>query len=338
MGTVNTNPQTFRFIAQYCKTAKQRKGKTEIKIITHYRERLIITDCMENAHKLAEHYKDKKEEVRIYYDLTPEQIPLASKAIAKRTILNSYAKQATDFQYRLLCDLSRDKPITADSFDLISVAQLALLQAIFDGVGTIYDAYKAGYKAVNTYIIASRSIRISATAFKTVYLEDINGDIVSISKDIATIVNGDNPYTAHDFDFTENENNQELAEAISTACQTLLTARRRQVIIYTARGLSYRQIGNIMNINYITVRDHIKKASTILTDYLRINKPNIIPDKFKTNHAEKTVEISIEKTEKPVAITINANFVRQNEKPLTDAEKAEREHKLKQFLFNFIKI
>ena len=116
---------------------------------------------------------------------TPEAITEASTEIVKRTTANMISREGGDIQYRLYNAIRQPHPTDPDIMDCLGVVNLALWEYRNEDTET---AYKEAYKALNAHLYESRQIRLSVTAMRTVYIEDIDGDIINVNKGINAIL------------------------------------------------------------------------------------------------------------------------------------------------------
>lgn len=194
------------------------------------------------------------ESCRIYSDITTgDGIQEASLQIVKRTTANMINREGGDIQYRLY-NACRVKHIDdPDIMDCMQVAALALCDAVADGVDVV-DAYHSAYLSLNRHLHASRQIHLSVTAMRTVYIEDIDGDIINVNKDIARIVKKSDIIT--DTDMQDDPTDISKLSYIISDIMEGLTPPQKQVLEYLARGYSERQIANAMNRSKTTIHEH----------------------------------------------------------------------------------
>ena len=219
-------------------------GKTE-----HHK---TVADSIQTAYKIANHplFKQTDEIARVYCTLeNADSIQQAALQIVKRTTANMISKGGGDIQYRLYngCRVAHiDDP---DVLDCISVTTLALIE---NNNGDIDNTYRQAYLALNRHLYASRQIYLSVTAMRTIYIEDIDGDIVNVTKGINTIIKqGQGIYISDDTD----DDTDELTDVIIDIVKDF-TPTQKRILKYLAQGYSISQVADKMNRHRKTIYEH----------------------------------------------------------------------------------
>lgn len=196
--------------------------------------------------------------------------------VVRRTTANMIAREGGSLQYQLYNECRRPLSEIDDQnvLDCISVARLALIEGIEDG-DPIDEQYHRSYLALNKYLRENKQINLSVTAQRTLYIEDINGDIINISSGINTIVNlKDYAPTAINFEIDRDKLTY-YAEIIITISKTL-TPTQRKVLIFLTKGYSERKIAEVMHRGKTTIHEHI----TII----RKKAADLFPNGYKKNN------------------------------------------------------
>lgn len=185
--------------------------------------------------------------------------------VVRRTTANMISREGGDLQYRLYNACRVPGTDDPDVLDCLSVASLAIVEAISDGE-PIAEQYRRAYLALNRHLRSSRQIDLSATAQRTLYIEDINGEIVNVTGEIGRILSPGERYTP-----TEDETTPLIAQiAAIRAIAATLTPTQITVLRYLAKGWSTRQIADRMGRHRKTIDEHItairRKAATLYPD------------------------------------------------------------------------
>lgn len=187
--------------------------------------------------------------------------------VVRRTTANMIAREGGSLQYQLYNECRRPLSEIDDPnvLDCISVARLALLEGIENG-DPIDEQYHRAYLALNKYLRNSKQINLSATAQRTLYIEDINGDIINISSGINAIVNF-KEYAPTAINFEIDRDKLTYYSEIIIAISGTLTPTQRKVLIFLAKGYSERKIAEVMHRGKTTIHEHItiirKKAADL---------------------------------------------------------------------------
>ena len=187
---------------------------------------------------------------------TPEAITEASTEIVKRTTANMISREGGDIQYRLYNAIRQPHPSDPDIMDCLGVVNLALWEYRNEDTET---AYKEAYKALNAHLYESRQIRLSVTAMRTVYIEDIDGDIINVNKGINAIIKASDPLP----NITDEDEDTARIDTITEILIDILkdyTPIQKRVIKLVADGYSHRQIADKMNRHHKTIQEHITTA------------------------------------------------------------------------------
>ena len=240
------------------------------------RTETITADNIRQAREIANGQKQAGEIVKTYNTLTDNNefaLQEAALEIVKRTTANMIQREGGDIQFKLY-NQCRIKNITdADVLDCISVATLALLE---NSNGDIVDTYKQAYKALNKYLRDNKQINLSVTAQRTVYIEDIKGDIINVNQDIAKIIKDSDYYIPQadgEIDYIKLKNLRQILVDIMKD----FTPLQKQVIKLLAHGNSIRQIADKMHRHPSTIHQHKIEAQKKAL----IKHPNGIGDILK---------------------------------------------------------
>lgn len=209
--------------------------------------------------------------VRVYPATTDTQgniiadgVQAGALMVTRRTTANMISREGGDLQYRLYNACRVPGTDDPDILDCISVASLAIVEAISDGE-PIAEQYHRAYLALNRHLRSSRQIDLSATAQRTLYIEDINGEIVNVTGEIGRILSPGERYTP-----TEEGTPNTAQTAAIKAITATLTPTQITVLRYLARGWSTRQIAGQMGRHRKTVDEHIvairRKAASLYPD------------------------------------------------------------------------
>lgn len=185
----------------------------------------------------------------------PDGVQAGALMVVRRTTVNMICREGGDLQYRLY-NACRQPDITdPDIMDCISVATLAILEAIGTGE-PITEQYHAAYLALNRHLYASRQIRLSATAQRTIYIGD-NDDIINVTAGINRLLAPGDRYIPIADDDGDAPSVAQIA-AIKAIAATL-TPTQLTVLRYLAKGYSTRQIADAMGRRHSTVDEHIAR-------------------------------------------------------------------------------
>lgn len=216
--------------------------------------------------------------LRVYATTTDEhgeilvdELQAGALTVVKRTTANMINREGGDIQYRLYNECRLPHTDDPDTLDCISVATLALLTAINEGL-PIDEQYHRAYNELNKHLRASRNINLSVTAMRTVYIEDINGEIISVNGEINRILAPGERYTPEAEEDTTTKHGAQIAaiKAITAA----LTPTQVSVLRYMAKGYSLRQIADQMKRSAPTIQVHINK--------IREKAKALYPDGYKS--------------------------------------------------------
>lgn len=152
-------------------------------------------DNAKQAHEYAETKRTADTDTIRTYATTQDEngailidgVQAGALTVCRRTTANMIAREGGNLQYKLYNAVRNPVTDDPDALDCISVAQLALLDAIADGE-PIEEQYHRAYLALNKHLRANRQLNLSATAMRTIYIEDINGDIISVNGEINRIL------------------------------------------------------------------------------------------------------------------------------------------------------
>lgn len=233
----------------------------------------ITADNTKQAHEQAQATATAGDIVRTYPvtadtngNIIADGIQVGALTVVKRTTANMVTREGGKIQFKLYNECRRPIIIDHDVLDCISVAQLALLEAIADGAD-IAEQYHSAYLALNKHLRANRQINLSATAQRTLYIEDIDGDIINVYGAINHIIKADERYTPTAIDENTDPNTLTQYSDIIHAITATLTPTQKTVLKYLARGYSERQTAQAMRRSQPTIHEHItfirKKAKAL---------------------------------------------------------------------------
>lgn len=225
----------------------------------------VQADNASTAHKQAEALTIEGDTIRTYAtiaenpndEINVDELQAGALTIVKRTTANMICREGGDIQYRLYNECRKPHIDDPDVDDMLSVAMLALIEAVREGE-PIDEQYHRAYLAVNKHLRASKQINLSATAMRTVYIEDINGEIISVNGEINRILAPDERYTPDIDDTTAPEITNAQRQAIKAITATL-TPTQINVLRYMAKGYSLRQIAEKTKRTAPTIQVHINK-------------------------------------------------------------------------------
>ncbi len=183
----------------------------------------------------------------------------ASLTIVKRTTANMVNKQATTLSHTLYNACRQQTVINTDILDMISVVQLSIIESI-DKQYDIVSIYKQAYSDLNAYLYSVQQIKIEKAGMRTIYIEDVNGDIVSVNDKIAQIINHNDTYYYVDDSDSDIIN---LSHDIISNIMQHLTATQKTVLKHMTYNLSVRQIAEKMGRHSSTIQEHISKIRKI---------------------------------------------------------------------------
>lgn len=222
----------------------------------------IAAKNISDAHVKGEKLTAKGDTLKVYAttqepngDIIVEGLSDGALTVVKRTTANMINREGGDIQYRLYNECRR--PIISDSdiLDCLSVATLAMIEAIREGE-PIEKQYSAAYLALNKHLRDNRQINLSATAQRTLYIEDINGDIINVNSEINRILKPGEGYAPmDDIDNTSGNYNRRVIKTIAKD----LTPIQLTVLAYLSKGYTVRQIAEKMNRSAPTIQVHINK-------------------------------------------------------------------------------
>lgn len=159
-----------------------------------------------------------------------------------------------DIESLLIAKCSGRKDINADVEDMISAAQEGIFSALCDGLD-IVEQYAAGYKTLNRYLYHSG--KAPETAVRTLYIEDISGDIVNVTAEIGRILAPDEPYLPHIENIEDSQEGKKRAFLYKII--PMLSVTQRKILSYMALGWSQRQIARELGRAEGTIAEHIKR-------------------------------------------------------------------------------
>lgn len=236
-----------------------------------------------HAHVVGLYYCKKGDILRVYAttatstgEILIDGVQAGALTVVKRTTANMISREGGSLQYRLYNECRRSKITDPDVLDCISVTQLAIIEAIANGEN-IADQYHYAYLALNKHLRDSRQINLSVTAQRTVYIEDVDGEIISVNSKIARILSAEEKYTHLDDQLMDHDTADRLGAALTGAAMTL-TPRQIQIVKYVAMGYSKDQIAKKFNYkNDSTVADHLSLIRKKYLEYFENNATEFLP-------------------------------------------------------------
>ena len=158
-----------------------------------------------------------------------------------------------------------------DSMEYYGQAQTALCQAIADGKPT-HEQYRQAYLSINSYIMKLRTA--TAKEQSTEYIQQNNGDIVSVGNYYGKILKGKAEYIPTE---TATEDNVENEIALFETLKNCgLTPRQMQVVLLSIKGYSQRQIAEKLKVkSQKTVFEHFVSIRKKALSHLLENYPDI---------------------------------------------------------------
>lgn len=230
-------------------------------------------DGAKQAHEHgAQFATNKGDTIRVYATTQDEHgapitdgIQAGALTVVKRTTANMITREGGELQYKLYNECRRPHTDDPDTQDCISVATLALYEAIADGE-PIDEQYHRAYLALNKYLRANKQINLSATAMRTIYIEDIHGDIINVYGEVNRILAPGERYTPIDNEDEDNPDTTAEQRRIIHTITATLTPTQIKVLSYMARGYSNHQIADAMHRDRKTIIEHIRKIQAKAQD------------------------------------------------------------------------
>lgn len=251
-------------------------------IITHDGLENIVhvnADNASQAHIIGAYSCNEGDTLRVYATTTNDNgeilidgLQAGALTVVKRTTANMISREGGNLQYRLYNECRKSEIIDPDVLDCISVAQLAIIEAIANGEN-IADQYHAAYLALNKHLRDSKQINLSVTAQRTVYIEDVDGDIISVNSKINRILSPSERYSPIS-DEIDSPDNTDSYNAMIKEITATLTPTQIRVLKYLAKGYSERQIAAEMHRHHSTINQHVK--------LIRKKAVDLYPDGYKT--------------------------------------------------------
>lgn len=230
---------------------------------------IITADTLKQAYDSVKpaHGQQQNATVRIYPTTTnadgsynSEGLQAGALMVVKRTTANMISREGGNIQHRLYNACRTSPVVDNDVLDCIQVAIVELIESISKGLD-IEQQYKNAYKALNKHLYDSATIRLDRTAQRTIYIEDIEGDIISTNDEIAKILEPGSPYTGdiHLFGFADDMATVVQHRRIINTVALQLKSKQKIVLKHMAKGNSVRQIAEKMNRAVSTTQEHITK-------------------------------------------------------------------------------
>lgn len=238
-------------------------------------------DGAKQAHEHgAQFATNKGDTIRVYATTQDEHgapitdgIQAGALTVVKRTTANMITREGGDLQYKLYNECRRTHTDDPNIQDCISVATLALYEAIVDG-DPIDKQYHRAYIALNKHLRANKQINLTATAMRTIYIEDIDGNIINVYGEVNRILAPSERYTPIDSEDTGDPNTTAEQRRIIHTITATLTPTQIKVLSYIARGYSNHQIADAMHRDRKTIIEHIRKIQAKAQD--------LFPNGYKT--------------------------------------------------------
>lgn len=196
----------------------------------------------------------------------------AALTIVKRTTANMVTKQGGRLQYELYNACRVPNINNTDIDDMLSVAQLALCEAVANGKDTP-EQYAYAYQMLQKYLYSVKAVDTQAQSKRCCNLESMGYDIaVDIDGNINRVLSiaDDNYY------YNADNTDDIITDDIITALQSvfdILTPTQQKVYKCLADGMSERQIASKMNRGKTTIHEHITiirtKATTLYPDGIK---------------------------------------------------------------------
>lgn len=190
----------------------------------------------------------------------------AALTIVKRTTANMVSNQGGRLQYELYNACRVPNIDNTDIDDMLSVAQLALCEAVADGKDTPQQ-YAFAYQQLQKYLYSVKAVDTKAQSKRCINLESLGFDIaVDIDGNINRVLSiaDDNYY--YSADATDDIITSDIVDALQSIFE-ILTPRQQKVYKYLACGMSETQIGDIMGVSHQAIHKHIvlirTKATTL---------------------------------------------------------------------------
>lgn len=197
----------------------------------------------------------------------------AALTIVKRTTANMVTKQGGCLQYELYNACRVPNIDNTDIDDMLSVAQLALCEAVAEGKDTP-EQYAYAYQKLNDYLYSVGKVKTTSQRARTQNLESMGYEIaVDIDGNINRVLSiaDDNYY--YNVDNTDDI----ITDNIITALQSIfdiLSPTQQKVYKYLANGMSMSQIADKMGRTKATTQTQIAR--------IRIKATTLYPDGIKS--------------------------------------------------------
>lgn len=194
-----------------------------------------------------------------YGEIITSNLQEGALMVVRRTTANMIRREGHPSQFRLYNECRRDKITDHDVLDLIEAASEALIDAVRRKL-EIEEQYHMAYLNVNHELYANHLIGVSASGERLIYIEDIDGDVVNVTKEISRIISPAERY--YPLEISEKcMANEQIGELLHDIL-SMLTVTEAKILKYAAYGFSIRQIGDELNRSAATVQYHINKIRT----------------------------------------------------------------------------
>ena len=248
----------------------------------------ITATSAREAHEVTE--KTDGSIVRIYADTADADgygIMRGALSVARRCADRTNA--GTDTQKRILDDLNTANgkasnsgsavylfsllgKMGADAQDYHAKAYEAIIQSMARGE-SIDEQYHSAFTAVNTHIMKSR--KASKAECSTEYIQDCNGDIISLGTFTARLLNADDRYTPTESNDLTAEEAEHLGRVLSE-CYSRMTATQKQIVRYLAKGYSQKRIAEKMGRERVTIQGHVDVIRKKTLDHITETAPEFL--------------------------------------------------------------
>ena len=173
----------------------------------------------------------------------------AALQIVRRATKYMIDNYYTDLSYRLYNGCRVQTIVDSDVLDCIQVVSLSLWENRKEETET---AHRIAYNSLYRYLRSEKSID---NKDKNLYIEDIDGDIINVSKNINTIVKECDNLPLITDSIEEKEKAEKLQAIIVDILQDC-TPTQKRVIKLIAQALSERQVADVMNRAQPTIHQH----------------------------------------------------------------------------------
>lgn len=219
------------------------------------RQMMIQADSLRQAQQIANTPDNIQpgEHCKVYCDTTTSDgLQEAALQIVKRSTASMIYREGGEIQYRLYNGCRVRHIDDTDVQDCLQVVALSLIESNANNID-VATAYLTAYRQLYNYLYSCRAVKETKQSMRTVYLEDIDGDIINVSKGINTIIKASEtlPTIADE----DSENIDAITDIVIDILKDFTPVQKR-VIKLLANGLSERQVADKMNRAKTTIREH----------------------------------------------------------------------------------